>query len=37
MGEGQGADRGGFVTEVNANVGEVGVEEGFHLLLDRFG
>jgi len=37
VGEGQGADRGRFMTDVNADVGEVGVEESLHLLLDGFG
>ena len=35
--EGQGADRGGLVADVDADVGEAGVEERLHLLLDRFG
>jgi len=35
--EGQGADRGRFVTNVDADVGEAGVEKGLHPLLDGFG
>ena len=37
MGEGQGADRGRLVTDVDADVGEAGVEEGLHLLLEGLG
>jgi len=35
--EGQGADRGRFVTNVDADVGEAGVEKGLHPLLDGTG
>ena len=35
--EGEGADRGGLVPDMHAHIGETGVEERLHLLLDRFG
>jgi hypothetical protein len=37
VGEGKCADRRRFVTDVDADVGEVGLEERLHLLLDWLG